>query len=85
MASGYNSADHGKVYAQDTDETERQNIIKTEVSMSKCLQHYARNICGYYIQIRIVWTDKNGETDRSEWTQPFSVSDISGASDVCND
>ena len=53
--------------------------------MSKCLQHYARNICGYYIQIRIVWTDKNGETDRSEWTQPFSVSDISGASDVCND
>lgn len=85
MASGYNQADHSKVYAQDTDETERQDIIRTEVSMSKCLQHYARNICGYYIQIRIVWTDKNGETDRSEWTQPFSVSDISGASDVCND
>ena len=82
-ASGYNPADHRLIYDPTTGDVLRDELIASEVAMSKCLQHYARNICAYYIQIRIVWTDKNGETDWSEWTQPFSVSDIGGADDIC--
>lgn len=61
---------------------EWQRIMDSEVAMSECLAHNARSICGYYVQLRIVWKDRNGETDWSEWTQPYSVSSID--SDFCN-
>ena len=83
LSTGYSPSEHSKIYDPATDKDEREALIAIEVAMSKCLQHYVRNICGYYVQIRIVWTDTNGETDWSEWTQPFSVADISGADDIC--
>lgn len=84
LITGYNPNEHAKIYDPATDDAERDALIATEVAMSKCQQHYARRICGYYVQIRIVWTDKNGETDWSEWTEPLSISAISGASDICD-
>lgn len=49
-----------------------------------CLEHYLSKLCGYYLQLRVVWKDKNGATDWSEWTKPFSISEISGADAICN-
>ena len=56
----------------------------TEKIYAMCLEHYLSKLCGYYLQLRVVWKDKNGATDWSEWTQPFSISDISGADAICN-
>ena len=58
--------------------------MNREEIMSSCLLSYLRGLCDYFVQLRIVWTDKNGETDWSEWTQPFSISDIGGAEDICS-
>ena len=86
----YSAANHAKLYDPETDAAEWKTIIANEANMSLCLEHYLRGICGYYVQIRIVWKDKangkgKGETDWSEWTQPFNLSDISGADNICSD
>lgn len=44
----------------------------------QCLLHYAKEICGYYVQFRIVWKDNingkgKGATDWTEWTTPYSL------------
>lgn len=83
IASGYDPDKHSVLFDPSANEDEWNAVMLSEVSMSKCLQHYVRGICGYYVQIRIVWKDKNGETDWSEWTAPLSVGDIDGASDIC--
>ena len=76
--------DHSKLYSESTPSDEWEKIIESEYGMSMCIPNYVRGICDYYVQIRIVWKDVNGETDWSEWTQPFNISDISGADDLCN-
>ena len=82
--SGYVSSDHSKIYDPSTDESTRIRLMNREEIMSSCLLSYLRGLCDYFVQLRIVWTDKNGETDWSEWTQPFSISDIGGADDICS-
>ena len=84
--SGYDyvDKDHSKLYSKSTPSDEWEKIIESEYGMSMCIPNYVRGICNYYVQIRIVWKDVNGETDWSEWTQPFNISDISGADDLCN-
>ena len=81
--TGYVSSDHAKIWDPNTTDSQRAAIMAREAAMSMCLLVHVRGICSYYIQLRIVWTDKNKETDWSEWTQPFSVSDIGGADDIC--
>jgi hypothetical protein len=85
----YTAENHAKLYDPDTDPAEWKAIAANEANMALCLEHYLRGICGYYVQIRAVWKDNangkgKGETDWSEWTQPFNLSDISGADDLCN-
>ena len=85
-STGYVAADHPKLYDPDTSASHRAEwakIMEREINMSICLQSYLRKICGYYVQLRIVWKDKNGETDWSEWTTPFNVGEI--ASGICGD
>jgi hypothetical protein len=72
------------LYSASTSADKWEEIMAHETGMSMCIPGYVRGICGYYVQLRIVWKDVNGETDWSEWTQPFNVSDISGADDLCN-
>ncbi len=84
---GYDASNHFKLYDPDTSaahKAEWQKIMNSEFSTALCVSSYVRGICGYYVQLRIVWKDKNGETDWSEWTQPFNISEISGADAICN-
>jgi hypothetical protein len=85
----YTADNHAKLYDPNTDPVEWRTIAANEANMAMCLQAYLHGICGYYVQLRIVWKDNTngkgkGETDWSEWTQPFNISDISGADDLCN-
>ena len=85
----YTAENHAKLYDPDTDPAEWKAIAANEANMALCLEHYLRGICGYYVQIRAVWKDNangkgKGETDWSEWTQPFNLSEMSGADDLCN-
>jgi len=90
--TGYKPADHAKLFDSDTSaahQAEWKNIAAVEKSMALCLESHVRGMCGYYLQLRIVWKDNvkgkgKGETDWSEWTQPFNLSDISGADKICN-
>jgi len=85
-STGYVAADHPKLFDPDTSASHRAEwakIIEREYNMGICLQGYLRKICGYYVQLRIVWKDKNGETDWSEWTTPFNIGDIGGG--ICGD
>ena len=80
------AADHPKLFDPDTSASHRAEwakIIEREYNMGICLQGYLRKICGYYVQLRIVWKDKNGETDWSEWTTPFNIGDIGGG--ICGE
>lgn len=57
--------------------------------LADCLESHVRGVCGYYVQLRIVWKDNvngkgKGATDWSEWTQPFNVGDISGSDVLCS-
>jgi hypothetical protein len=81
----YNPDDHYKLFTSTTSEAEWNRIMSTEVSMSSCLQGHVRGFCNYFVQLRIVWKDKNGETDWSEWTEPYSIADISGADKICDE
>ena len=81
----YNPDDHYKLFTSTTSEAEWTRIMSTEVSMSSCLQGHVRGFCNYFVQLRIVWKDKNGETDWSEWTEPYSIADISGADKICDE
>lgn len=83
-SSGYDADEHSLLYSASTSADKWEEIMAHETGMSMCIPGYVRGICGYYVQLRIVWKDVNGETDWSEWTQPFNVSDISGADDLCN-
>ncbi|SHK28868.1 fibronectin type III domain-containing protein [Fibrobacter sp. UWB12] len=61
----------------------------SEKNFAYCLESYVRKLCGYYVQFRLVWKDNingkgKGATDWSEWTEPYSVADISGADKICN-
>jgi hypothetical protein len=80
---GYDWNDHFKLFDPSTDKTEWQYLIERENDMHLCIQDYIRGICGYYVQLRIVWKDKNGQTDWSEWTKPYNIRDISGADAIC--
>ncbi len=85
-STNYDPDEHPILFDADTSAAHKakwQKVMNQEVSMANCLQRYTRNICGYYVQLRIVWKDKNGETDWSEWTEPYNVGDISGADDIC--
>lgn len=85
-STSYDPDKHSILFDPDTSaahKAEWQTVMNQEVAMANCIQRYTRNICGYFVQLRIVWTDKNGETDWSEWTEPFNVGDISGADDIC--
>jgi hypothetical protein len=58
------------------------------LELAICLESHVRDICGYYVQLRIVWKDNvngkgKGATDWSEWTQPYNVGDISGIDVLC--
>lgn len=83
-SSGYDVDEHSLLYSASTSADKWEEIMAHETGMSMCIPKYVRGICGYYVQIRIVWKDINGETDWSEWTQPFNIADISGADDLCN-
>jgi hypothetical protein len=80
---GYNKEDHLKLYKATTPEDEWLKIMDNEISTGTCILAYIDNICDYYVQFRIIWTDTNGETDYSEWTEPFNVADMSGAKEFC--
>lgn len=82
-SSGYTKANHKKLYNPATDRDEWLEIMDNDIDLGNCLLAYIDNICDYYVQLRIVWTDTNGETDWSEWTQPFNVGQMSGADDIC--
>ena len=90
--TNYKAADHEKLFDPDTSaahQAEWKKIAEIEKNMARCLENYVRGICGYYVQIRIVWKDNvkgkgKGETDWSEWTQPLNVGDISGAESLCS-
>ena len=87
--SGYTTENHAKLYSSTTDPDEWKTIAANEANMAICLQSYLHGICGYYVQIRIVWKDNTngkgkGETDWSEWTQPYNIRDISGADKICD-
>lgn len=65
------------------------DVSASEKTFALCLENYLSKLCGYYVQLRVVWKDNingkgKGATDWSEWTQPFSISDISGADAICN-
>lgn len=81
---GYEADKHSQLYNASTSAEDWDKIMAQETGMSMCIPDYVRGICGYYVQIRIVWKDINGETDWSEWTQPFNIADISGADDLCS-
>ncbi len=80
----YKPANHSKLFDESTDDAEWSALMAAEEAMSHCIEGHIRDICGYYVQIRIVWRDKNGETDWSEWTRPYNISDISGADKLCS-
>ena len=84
-ATGYDKSNHFKLYDPNTDSDEWATIMNAEYDMHFCVQDYARKLCEYYVQLRIVWTDINGETDWSEWSKPFNVRDINGAKAFCED
>ena len=83
--TGYEKANHFKLYDPNTDPDEWATIMNAEYDMHFCVQDYARKICEYYVQLRIVWTDINDETDWSEWSKPFNVREINGAKAFCED
>ena len=84
--SNYNENDHYLLFVSDTTAAHRekwQKVMDSEMKMTNCLVSHVHGLCDYYVQIRIVWTDKNGETDWSEWTEPHSITQISGANKIC--
>ena len=83
--TGYEKANHFKLYDPNTDPDEWATIMNAEYDMHFCVQDYARKICEYYVQLRIVWIDINDETDWSEWSKPFNVREINGAKAFCED
>ena len=50
-----------------------------------CIQSYARRLCDYRIQVRVVWKDTNGETAYSEWTLPTGIESGRDADKFCYD
>jgi hypothetical protein len=76
---------HPKLFDPSTPKDEWEEIMASEVNMSRCLRVYLQQFCHYLVQFRIVWTDKNGETDWSEWTSPYTISEINGMDDICAD
>lgn len=81
---GYNKTDHLKLYNSNTDHNEWLTIMNNEIATGTCILAYIDDICNYYVQFRIYWKDTNGEEDWSEWTQPYNVGEMSGASDFCS-
>ena len=87
LSSGFDEDKHSVLYDPDTSaahKAEWKKVLNQEYEMARCLHFNLYELCGYFIQIRIVWKDTNGETDWSEWTKPFSVRDINGADKICN-
>ena len=57
--------------------------MKISKSTGLCIQNHVKSLCDFRIQVRIVWTDSNGETDRSEWTLPTGIKEGKGADGLC--
>lgn len=77
--SGYDPSQHLDALAGD------KEIMLKEQTMAACLKSYASTLCGYSVQIRVVWKDKFGETDYSEWTAPTGVRDMDGGAKLCGE
>ena len=59
--------------------------MKISKNTALCIENHTKTLCDYRIQVRIVWTDKRGETDRSEWTLPTGIGGAGGADALCGD
>lgn len=79
----FDETKHAKIYDPNTDEAERQVLMNTEASVALCLENYLREYCSYMVQFRIVWKDKNGETDRGEWSEVYALREVEGADAIC--
>lgn len=84
IKNDYDAANHAAIYLEDTDESDRMTYMNNDLATSMCIENYLRIFCSYLVQFRIVWKDVNGETDWSEWSAPFSLSELSGADAVCS-
>ena len=81
--SQFDENNHPLLYDPTTKEDLWFSIMATEVGMSNCLVSYLKGICDYFVQFRIVWRDKNGETDYSEWTVPYNIAEMDIAKKFC--
>lgn len=79
----YKAENHSKIYASDTDDDERQELMNIEAAVALCVENYLREYCSYMVQFRIVWKDVYGETDYGEWSDVYALSDVEGADAVC--
>lgn len=77
--TGYNPDEHLDALAGD------KVVMLKEQAMAGCLKSYVRTLCGYSVQIRIVWKDKLGGTDYSEWTAPTGIRDANGGAGLCGE
>ena len=81
--NGFDAAVHNAVTGvSEVEESEFKKALIVEQNVSECIKGYARNICGYRIQVRIAWRDVNKVTAYSEWTSPIY---IGGSIDACSD
>ena len=67
------------------DKASLYKAMKISKNTALCIENHVRNLCDYRIQVRIVWTDRNGETDYSEWTLPTGLGGGKGVDDLCGD
>ena len=56
---------------------------KISMNTALCIENHVRNFCDIRIQVRIVWTDRNGETDYSEWTLPTGIGGGKDSDKLC--
>lgn len=80
---GYTSEHHSAIYLADTEDADRMTYMSEDYSTSLCIENYLSVACSYFVQFRIVWKDVYGETDWSEWSAPFGLSEVSGADAIC--
>jgi hypothetical protein len=56
---------------------------KISTNTALCIENHVRGFCDIRIQVRIVWTDRNGETDYSEWTLPTGIGGGKDSDKLC--
>lgn len=79
--SGYDKSKHSIV--KDSSDVDYDDVLSSERGMASCLLYNVKRMCDYFVQVRIVWVDMNGETEHSEWTAPVSPRDTKIMPEIC--